>query len=186
MIQTASHLSPDVARDIQKASLEPVDEDEVISKDATSELLDELKSFDKRVPIIADHKRMEATLKNMMSNQLKSVEESCVIWERVHGYQLGIESYQIKVNVTSPTLTIPSIKKLNPYSIVDKVLKEVSLKIVESRYKLKTPLIGDLDQKIMEAFEREIKKRLRHQRQMRRWEAFVNGRPILQSRVHHE
>ncbi|GJS85779.1 hypothetical protein Tco_0752320 [Tanacetum coccineum] len=45
---------------------------------------------------------------------------SCVIWERVHDFQLGIESYQIKVNLTAPTLTFPGIEACEPYSIVDK------------------------------------------------------------------
>ncbi|GJU11908.1 hypothetical protein Tco_1134304 [Tanacetum coccineum] len=34
-----------------------------------------------------------------------------VIWERVYDYQLGLESYQQKVNLTTPTLTFPSIEK---------------------------------------------------------------------------
>ncbi|GJV80770.1 hypothetical protein Tco_1516640 [Tanacetum coccineum] len=45
---------------------------------------------------------------------------SCVIWERVHDFQLGIKSYQIKVNLTAPTLTFPGIEAHDPYSIVDK------------------------------------------------------------------
>ncbi|GJZ71617.1 hypothetical protein Tco_0635468, partial [Tanacetum coccineum] len=36
---------------------------------------------------------------------------SCVIWKRVHDYQLGLECYQHKVNLTAPTLTLPSIKE---------------------------------------------------------------------------
>nr|GEW76099.1 hypothetical protein [Tanacetum cinerariifolium] len=46
-------------------------------------------------------------------------EKSRVIWERVHDFQLGIESYQIKVKITTPTLTIPGIKTRNPYTIKD-------------------------------------------------------------------
>ncbi|GJS98279.1 hypothetical protein Tco_0819449 [Tanacetum coccineum] len=45
------------------------DEDEVIPEDESPELLNELLRFNKRVPTIADHKRMEATLKDMMKNQ---------------------------------------------------------------------------------------------------------------------
>ncbi|GJW64479.1 hypothetical protein Tco_0116363 [Tanacetum coccineum] len=45
---------------------------------------------------------------------------SRVIWERVHDFQLGIESYQIKVNLTALTLTFPGIEAHDPYSIVDK------------------------------------------------------------------
>ncbi|GJW96958.1 hypothetical protein Tco_0178766 [Tanacetum coccineum] len=45
---------------------------------------------------------------------------SHVIWERVHDFQLGIESYQVKVNLTVPTLTFPGIEAYEPYLIVDK------------------------------------------------------------------
>ncbi|GJS34047.1 putative ribonuclease H-like domain-containing protein [Tanacetum coccineum] len=40
--------------------------------------------------------------------------------ERVHDFQLGIESYQIKVNLTAPTLTFTGIEEHELYSIVDK------------------------------------------------------------------
>ncbi|GKA40347.1 hypothetical protein Tco_0732940 [Tanacetum coccineum] len=45
---------------------------------------------------------------------------SRVIWERVHDFQLGIESYQGKINLTAPTLTFPGIEAHEPYSIIDK------------------------------------------------------------------
>ncbi|GKF12893.1 hypothetical protein Tco_0050819 [Tanacetum coccineum] len=35
---------------------------------------------------------------------------STVIWERVHDFQLGIESYQQKVNLTAPTMTFLGIE----------------------------------------------------------------------------
>nr|GEX71078.1 hypothetical protein [Tanacetum cinerariifolium] len=44
----------------------------------------------------------------------------CVIWERVHDFQLGIKSYRIKINLTAPTLTYLGIESCNPYFIVDK------------------------------------------------------------------
>nr|GEU48419.1 hypothetical protein [Tanacetum cinerariifolium] len=59
------------------------------------------------------------------------------------------------------------------------VLKEVKLKIFETEFWKKAPLLGELDINILKAFEREITKRLRHREQMRMWESFVNGRPIL-------
>ncbi|GJW00618.1 hypothetical protein Tco_1555869 [Tanacetum coccineum] len=68
--------------------------------------------------------------------------------------------------------------KLNAKSEL-KFLKEVKLKIFETEFWKKAPLLGELDLDIMKAFEREISKRLRHREQMRRWELFVNGRPIL-------
>ncbi|GJR61996.1 hypothetical protein Tco_1504158 [Tanacetum coccineum] len=111
---------------------------------------------------------------------------SCVIWERVHDFQLGIESYQIKINLTALTLTFPGIEACNPYSIVDapsigltylngkeekrvidlvdipkfcdatlnKVLKEVKLKIFETEFKMKISLLSELDLKIMKAKEK--------------------------------
>ncbi|GJZ29548.1 hypothetical protein Tco_0574195 [Tanacetum coccineum] len=117
-------------------------------------------------------------------------EKSCVIWERVHDFQLGIESYHIKINLTAPTLIFPSIKECDPFSILEelskfyndaleKMLNEVKLKIFQIEFLKKAPLLGSLDLMIMKAYEREIKKRLSHHEQMRRWDSFVNGRPIL-------
>ncbi|GJU96848.1 reverse transcriptase domain, reverse transcriptase zinc-binding domain protein [Tanacetum coccineum] len=133
------------------------------------------------------------------------------IWKernsRVFGNKLGIEIYHIKINLTAPTLNFPGIEEYNPYSIgliylnnkeekrvmdlvdilkfcdvtLEKVLKEVKLKIFETQFKMKTPLLGDLDLKIMKAYEKEIKNRLKHRWQMIICESFVNGRPILQS-----
>ncbi|GJW86569.1 hypothetical protein Tco_0161909 [Tanacetum coccineum] len=60
-----------------------------------------------------------------------------------------------------------------------KVLKEVKLKIFETKFLKKAPLLGELDLDIMKSYEREITKRLSHLVQIRRWESFVNGRPIL-------
>ncbi|GJS96646.1 hypothetical protein Tco_0803614 [Tanacetum coccineum] len=44
-------------------------------------------------------------------------ETRSVIWERFHDYQRGMESYQIKVNLTVPILTFPGIEEKTPYSI---------------------------------------------------------------------
>nr|GEY68945.1 hypothetical protein [Tanacetum cinerariifolium] len=69
---------------------------------------------------------------------------------------------------------------------LEKVLKELKLKIFVTEFKMKTPLHGELDLNIMKACEREIMKRLKHRKRMRRWKSFVNGRPILQSRARQE
>ncbi|GJX18862.1 hypothetical protein Tco_0221539 [Tanacetum coccineum] len=114
-----------------------------------------------------------------LMNSLVTFIRSRVIWERVHDFQLGIKSYQIKVNLTAPTLTFPvEIVKFCDATL-EKVLKEVKLKIFQSEPWKKSPLLGELDRDIMRAFEREIAKRLSHREHMRRWESFVNGRPIL-------
>ncbi|GKA24829.1 hypothetical protein Tco_0710862 [Tanacetum coccineum] len=39
--------------------------------------------------------------------------KSCVIWERGHDFQLGMESYQQKVNLTAPTIIFPGIERKN-------------------------------------------------------------------------
>ncbi|GKB97544.1 hypothetical protein Tco_0983681 [Tanacetum coccineum] len=43
---------------------------------------------------------------------------SSVIWERVHDFQLGIESYQQKINLTAPTITFPGIEEYDVFSII--------------------------------------------------------------------
>ncbi|GJV44853.1 hypothetical protein Tco_1429389 [Tanacetum coccineum] len=146
-----------------------------------------------------------------LMNSLITFIRSCVIWERVHDFQLGIESYQMKVNLTAPTIKFHGIEEHASYTIVDelqmgliylnskddkrvmyleeivkfcdatleKVLNEVKLRMFESKFLKKPPLLGEFDQDIMKAYEREISKRPSHQQQMRRWESFVNGRLIL-------
>ncbi|GJS03860.1 hypothetical protein Tco_0320368 [Tanacetum coccineum] len=43
---------------------------------------------------------------------------SSVIWERGHDFQLGIESYQQKVNLTAPTISFPGVEKHKMFSII--------------------------------------------------------------------
>ncbi|GJT02021.1 putative reverse transcriptase domain, reverse transcriptase zinc-binding domain protein [Tanacetum coccineum] len=52
-----------------------IDEDEVIPEDVTPELIAESQNVDKRVPTIFDHARMEATLRDSLSNMSKNAEE---------------------------------------------------------------------------------------------------------------
>nr|GEW59392.1 hypothetical protein [Tanacetum cinerariifolium] len=274
----------DQVNDLELYEETVIDEDDVISKDETLDLITELQNLNKYVLTMFDRARMKAILNDMLSNQFKNAEEyayhleqatnfikesdslgkqtrgyktsstktshiiwstkesnepprlvlsltkqkvnyretmlmnslitfikSHVIWERFHDFQLGIESYQVKVNLTAPTLIFPGIGEYKPYLIVDKsntgliylnikdekrimylvkimkffdatlekVLKEVKLKSIQSKPWKKSPMLGELDHDIMRAFEREITKHLSHREQMRRWESFVNRRPIL-------
>ncbi|GJW80713.1 hypothetical protein Tco_0144688 [Tanacetum coccineum] len=43
---------------------------------------------------------------------------SSVIWERVYDFQLRIESYQQKVNLTTPTISFPRVEKHKMFSII--------------------------------------------------------------------
>ncbi|GJX52077.1 hypothetical protein Tco_0280446 [Tanacetum coccineum] len=46
--------------------------------------------------------------------------KSIVIWDRVHDFQLDVESYQQKVNLTAPTITFPDIENHKMFSIIFK------------------------------------------------------------------
>ncbi|GJT07923.1 hypothetical protein Tco_0842385 [Tanacetum coccineum] len=138
----------------------------------------------------------EADFKYLNKNDIEDLYYLC------RNKKLGIESYQIKVNLTAPTLTFLGIEAHESYSIVDKpttgliylnskyekrimylveivkfcyatlekVMKEVKLKIFQSEPWKKPPLLGELDRDIIRAFEREMTKNLSHREQMRRWE----------------
>ncbi|GJW72737.1 hypothetical protein Tco_0132107 [Tanacetum coccineum] len=144
----------------------------------------ESRQEDIRRPVPRPNKKVNYR-ETKLINSLITFIRSRVIWEGVHDFQLGIESYQI--NLTAPTLTFPDEKRVMYLTEIvkfcdatlEKILKEVKLKIFQSEPWRKPPLIGELDHNILRAFEREITKRLSHRVQMRRWESFVNGRPIL-------
>ncbi|GKB68005.1 hypothetical protein Tco_0929417 [Tanacetum coccineum] len=107
---------------------------------------------------------------------------SSVIWERVHDFQLGTESYQQKVNLTAPTMTFLRIEDHEMFSIIYEHLNRVleGLKIynndVKYRYVQKDLTKDEIE--YLKLFEEEIEERLKHRRQMRRWEMYVNGRPL--------
>ncbi|GJS39941.1 hypothetical protein Tco_0564984 [Tanacetum coccineum] len=135
---------------------------------------------------------------------------SSVIWERVHDFQLGIESYQQKVNLTTPTMSFPGVEKHIMFSIIyepvhriiyknskkekrvmrhseihkfcDATLNRVleGLKSYNNDVKygyVQRELTND-EVEYLKLFEEEIEVRLKHHNQMRRWEMYVNGRPL--------
>ncbi|GJY99368.1 hypothetical protein Tco_0516798 [Tanacetum coccineum] len=135
---------------------------------------------------------------------------SSVIWERVYDFQLGIESYQQKVNLTVPTMTFPGIKDHETFFIIYEHVRGIIFKNSKKEkrvmrhskiYKfcdatLNRVLEGlksynnyvkygyvqkDLtkdETEYLKLFKEEIEERLKHRRQMRRWEMYVNGRPL--------
>ncbi|GJW61590.1 hypothetical protein Tco_0110925 [Tanacetum coccineum] len=141
---------------------------------------------------------------------------SSVILERVHDFQLGIESYQQKVNLTAPTISFPGIEKHKMFSIIyepvhgiiyknnkkekrvmrhskihkfcDTTLNRVleGLKSYNNDVKygyIQRDLTED-EVEYLKFFEEEIEVRLKYHNQMRRWEMYVNGRPIRPRREH--
>ncbi|GJV87210.1 hypothetical protein Tco_1531148 [Tanacetum coccineum] len=137
---------------------------------------------------------------NNLLNSLMIFIWSHVIWERVHDFKV-IENYQIFPGIEvhdpysvidKPTTCLIYLNNkeekrvMNLVEIVKfydatlkRVLTEVKLKIFEIEFLKKAPMLGELDLGIMKAYEREITKRLRHHEQMRTWESFVNGSPVL-------
>ncbi|GJW73621.1 hypothetical protein Tco_0132991 [Tanacetum coccineum] len=135
---------------------------------------------------------------------------SSVIWERVHDFQLGIESYQQKVNLTAPTISFLGVEKHKMFSIIyepvhgiiyknskkekrvmrhseihkfcDATLNRVleGLKSYNNDVKygyVQRELTND-EVEYLKLFEEEIEVRLKYRNQMRRWEMYVNGRPL--------
>ncbi|GKD03773.1 hypothetical protein Tco_1178747, partial [Tanacetum coccineum] len=125
---------------------------------------------------------------------------SLVIWERVHDFQLRIESYQQKVNLTAPTMSFPGVEKHIMFSIIyepvhgiiyknskiykfcDATLNRVleGLKSYNNDVKygyIQRELTSD-EVEYLKLFKEESEVRLKHHNQMRRWEMYVNKRPL--------
>ncbi|GJZ95134.1 hypothetical protein Tco_0667337 [Tanacetum coccineum] len=100
---------------------------------------------------------------------------STVIWERVHDFQLGIESYQQK-----------KVKRVMRHSEIHKFCDATLNRVLEGLKSYNNDVKYGYVQKdltkeeavYLKLFEEEIEERLKHRRQMRRWEMFVNGRPL--------
>ncbi|GJZ49736.1 hypothetical protein Tco_0603926 [Tanacetum coccineum] len=135
---------------------------------------------------------------------------STVIWERVHDFQLGVESYQQNVSLIAPTITFPGIEKYKMFSIISKpvygiiyknskkenrvmrhqevhkfcdaTLKRVLKGLKSYNNNIKhgyvTPSLSKEDVECLQLFEEDIEERLKHHDQMRRWEMYVNKRPL--------
>ncbi|GJV96629.1 hypothetical protein Tco_1548206 [Tanacetum coccineum] len=87
---------------------------------------------------------------------------SSVIWERVHDFQLGIESYQQKVNLTAPTISFPGVEK---HRIVLEGLKSYNNDV---KYGYVQRELTNDEVEYLKLFEEEIKVILKYRNQMRR------------------
>ncbi|GJT85105.1 hypothetical protein Tco_1066822 [Tanacetum coccineum] len=63
----------------------------------------------------------EANFKYLNKNDIEDMYYLFLNKKRVHDFQLGIESYPIKINLADPTLIFPGIEECEPFSIVDKL-----------------------------------------------------------------
>ncbi|GJV22533.1 hypothetical protein Tco_1371553 [Tanacetum coccineum] len=120
-----------------------IDEDEVISKDETPELITEIQGVDKRVPIIYDYVIMKATLNDALSNQFKNAEEYACI-EAYEPYSIVDKPSTGLIYLNSKdekrVMYLTEIVKFYDATL-EKVLKEVKLKIFQSETWRKPPLI---------------------------------------------
>ncbi|GKA68943.1 hypothetical protein Tco_0775007 [Tanacetum coccineum] len=91
---------------------------------------------------------------------------STVKWERVHDFQLGIESYQQKVNLTVPTMTFPGIENHEMFSIIYEpmhgIIDKNSKK--DKRYGYVQKDLTKDEAEYLKLFEEEIEERLKHRR----------------------
>ncbi|GJV83987.1 hypothetical protein Tco_1523885 [Tanacetum coccineum] len=113
-----------------------------------------------------------------------------VIWERVHDFQLGVESYQQQVNLTAPTITFPGIEKYKVLSIIFEPIYGIIYKNTqEERGVIRHQEVHNLskeDVEYLQLFYEEIEERLKCRDQMRIWEMYVNERPLGPRREHPE
>ncbi|GJW12381.1 hypothetical protein Tco_1578208 [Tanacetum coccineum] len=177
-----------------------VDEDEVISEDVTPELI--YGNTKEKKYIFSLHKihteeflepNLEEKLNRWVQKEFKTFNEDARLsiqhWKD-SWHKREYKQNQKKVrknpkdyysNHSKDEKRVVYLEELVKFfdATLEKVLNEVKLRMFESKFLKKPHLLGELDQDIIKAYEREISKRLSHRRQMRRWEPFVNGRPIL-------
>nr|GEU66563.1 retrovirus-related Pol polyprotein from transposon TNT 1-94 [Tanacetum cinerariifolium] len=109
-------------------------------------------------PLIINHKVDDYAETGLLWS-LSVFIRSMVIWERVHDFQLGVESYQQQVNLSAPTITFPGIEKYKVFSIVFEPVYGI---IYKNNKK---------ENRVMR-YQEEIEERLKYRDQMRRWEIF--------------
>ncbi|GJX57536.1 hypothetical protein Tco_0287433 [Tanacetum coccineum] len=95
--------------------------------------------------------------------------KSSVIYEIVHDYQLGLESYQLKDEI--PKFCDGTLKR---------ILKEVKKINLDVKHGYADPTLSKDDVEFMVFYEEYFKELLRHRDQMRRSESYANGRPLQQ------
>ncbi|GJR45002.1 hypothetical protein Tco_1313105 [Tanacetum coccineum] len=146
----------------------------------------------------------EPDFKNLNKNDIEDM------YLLIMNGKLGVESYQQKVNLTTPTIFFPRIEKHKMFSIIhepvygiiyknskkekrvmrhsevhkfcdatlNKVLKGLKSYNNDVKYGYIQRELTKEDVEYMQLFEEEIEERLKHCNQMRRWEMYVNERPL--------
>ncbi|GJW89640.1 hypothetical protein Tco_0167193 [Tanacetum coccineum] len=144
------------------------DDDEIPTKQVTQGIMEE-------ISLTIDEAKLKKMADEML--RLRLFIRSSVIWERVHDFQLGIESYQQKINLTAPKITFPGIKEYDAFSIVYEPVHGIIYTNSKKEKRNSQELKND-EVKFLKLFEEEIEVRLNYRDQMRRWEMYANGRPL--------
>ncbi|GJZ83835.1 hypothetical protein Tco_0649008 [Tanacetum coccineum] len=149
-----------------------INEDEVIPEDETPELITEFQNVDKRVPTIFDRARIEATLNDMLSNQLKNAKEHAYHLEQAKNFmenQMVWESRQedIRQPILRPLIFFRPQRNLNepPRYLYNKDLfflkngNTKEKKYILSLYKIHAErfLEADLEEKMNRWVHKEFK-----------------------------
>ncbi|GJW44724.1 hypothetical protein Tco_0073523 [Tanacetum coccineum] len=146
-----------------------------------------IKRFNLYARYVVEHWKSLWANQSYIRRQLKKLDdleevssESCVIWERVHDYLLGLESYQVKNSKKEKRIMdIDEIQKFCDVTL-KRVLKEMKKINLDVKHGYVDPTFSKDDAKFKVFNEKYIEERLRHRDQMRRWESYVNGRPLQQ------
>ncbi|GJX03379.1 hypothetical protein Tco_0189295 [Tanacetum coccineum] len=119
----------------------------------------------------------ESDYKYLHKNDIEDI--SCVYWERVHDYQLGMKIGLIYENNKQEKRVI-DIKEIPKFcdATLKRVLEKVKKFNLDVKHSYADPDLRDEDVEYTRFYEEYIQDRLRHRDQMRRWESYVNGRPL--------
>ncbi|GJT07751.1 hypothetical protein Tco_0842213 [Tanacetum coccineum] len=100
---------------------------------------------------------------------------STMIWDRVHDFQLGIESYQQKKEKR-----VMRHSEIHQFcdATLNRVLEGLKSYNNDVKYGYVQKDLTKEEAEYLKLFEEETEERLKHRRQIRRWEMFVNGRPL--------
>ncbi|GJT12192.1 hypothetical protein Tco_0859234 [Tanacetum coccineum] len=91
-----------------------------------------------------------------------------------------VDDYAETNNLTAPTITFSGIKKYKMFSIVSEPVVLEGLKSYNNdvKHEYVTQSLSNEYAEYLQLFMEEIEERLKHRDQMRRWEMYVNGRPL--------
>ncbi|GKB46258.1 hypothetical protein Tco_0897011 [Tanacetum coccineum] len=112
----------------------------------------------------------ESDYKNLNKND---IEDMYLLIMNVKVPDYAETCYQQKVNLTAPTISFPGVEKYKMFSIIYEPVHGIIYKNSKKEKRITT----NDDVEYLKLFEEEIV-RLKYRNQMRRWEMYVNGRPL--------